>query len=89
MNIIDPRLESALRLAGNEIRRRLSEAFGQLDAATGSVETRKLFHALLVREAILTSHQRFPDNAALIEALEAALAIIRGKPSIIEQQCPA
>jgi hypothetical protein len=91
MQIMDARLEPAFRLAGGQIGRQLSDAFGQLDAGTGNVETRKLLHALFVQEAILMSHQRFPDNVALIEAIEAALAIVRGNPLLAgrDTRCPA
>lgn len=86
MHIVDPRLEAVFELAGNQIRRLLSEAFDQLDAATGDVEMRKRLHALFIQEAILMTHRRFRDNRALAEAIEAARAVVaREEPALAER----
>lgn len=80
MNNFGSDVAPALQVAAQQIGRQLVRAFEQLDASTASVEARKLLHALFVHEAVLTSHQLFPDNDALIQAVEKALAFVRGKP---------
>lgn len=67
----------ASRIAASHIERHLALAFDQLEAGTGSVEMRKCFHALLVGAAISTAARRFPDNAVLIDTVEAALNRLR------------
>lgn len=60
-----PQYAEALRLENGMIERHVTEAFNHLDAATHSVEIRKLLHALFVQRAAELATARFPDNHAL------------------------
>lgn len=63
-------LADALRLGSGMIERHLDHAFSELDAATHSVEVRKLLHALFVRRAFELAGARFPQSHPLKHALE-------------------
>lgn len=59
------------------IEQQLSAAFIQLEAATGTVEIRKLLHAAFIQQAIVTASARLPNNDALIAAIDEALESLR------------
>lgn len=63
-------LTDALRLGSGMIERQLDCAFSELDAATHSVEVRKLLHAIFVQRAFELAGARFPRSHALKHALE-------------------
>jgi hypothetical protein len=72
-------IRAALGSGRAVIEQQLSAAFSQLEAATGAVEIRKLLHAAFIRQAILTASARFPDNDALMAAIDEALASVRAR----------
>lgn len=51
------------------IERHLMAGFAELDAQTGSVETRKALYAAFVERAIALASGRLPENKALIALL--------------------
>lgn len=54
---------------------RLSKGFAELDAQTGSVETRQQLYATLVHEAICMAQQRLPENPFLDELVRNAHSV--------------
>jgi hypothetical protein len=76
-------MSATLRLTGIIIERHLAAAFGELDSATGSVETRKRLHAAFVQQAILTASKRFPGNNALLEAIDSVMVVLREPDDVV------
>ncbi len=71
-----PQYAEALRLENGMIERHVTEAFSHLDAATHSVEVRKLLHALFVQRAAELAAARFPDNDALRDVVDGILVAL-------------